>query len=177
MTFDYPLWIREVLQRKPHLSQTGLARHLNQHPSIVTQILKGKRRIMAVELDEIAAYLEELPPGRQLQSPSVPVIGRIGNAWYEDGHQEAHAPLVSPALSHKHVRQVAYLIDQATLDFPAGSVLVAKPIADGERIIGGQLIVVRRERSGLFNLALERAGSGEASGTPVAIAIELRILL
>lgn len=49
-------WIRKGLE-KPGKSQTGLADALSRSPSAVTNLLKGKRRLIAGEIPTIAAYL------------------------------------------------------------------------------------------------------------------------
>jgi phage repressor protein C with HTH and peptisase S24 domain len=68
----FTAWVREGLD-KSGKTQIGLAKHLGiAHPQI-TQLLKGKRRIKADELDKIAAYLGSKPP----LGEAVPIVGYV----------------------------------------------------------------------------------------------------
>lgn len=177
MAVDYVTWVKDALRRNPHLSQSGLARHLNRDRAVISLMLQGKREIKARELDLIEAYLGEPRPDRQgVAAPTVAVVGRIGAAWYEAGEApEVDNGRVSPVLSRTDMRQVAYRLDRPVMGWPAGSVIVAAPIERGVKPVAGQTVILRRERAGLENLTLAAVGDGE--GTPVAIAIEVRIPL
>lgn len=188
--YDHVSWIKAVLARKPHLNQSGLAKHLNRHRSVVTMMLKGEREIKAKELAAIESYLGERFQGSaQPDQPAVfaPVVGAIGPAWYEAGMGPAAAARrVAPSLDHESRRQTAYVLDAPApeLHAPAGAVVLATPIDRGHRPASGQIVVCRRERAGLENLTLGRVqGSdvvplmGGEPGTPVAIAIEIRLPL
>lgn len=50
-------WIKVVLKQKPHLSRSGLARHMGRHRSVVTKMIQGDRSIKVSELPIIEAYL------------------------------------------------------------------------------------------------------------------------
>lgn len=174
MAVDYIAWIKDTLNKKPHLNQSGLARHLGRDRSVITMILRGDREIKASELDKIEAYLGEPRPDRQgVAAAHVAIVGRLGVAWYEVGAAPGVGNrLVSPDLSRPDVRQIAYLMDSPLLGYPAGAVVIAVPVERGKPMAGG-VVVVRRERAGLENLILARAD--EAGGTVVAVAIEVRV--
>lgn len=59
---DYVDWIRRGLA-KSGKTQRGLARVLNVDYSVVSKILAKKRNLRADEIDTVAAYLDESPPG------------------------------------------------------------------------------------------------------------------
>lgn len=64
--------IREIEQglNKPGKSKSGLAKRLGKHPNVVTNILKGDRRVALDELPLIREYLE--------LEPAVRVVGYVG---------------------------------------------------------------------------------------------------
>lgn len=74
MGFDLT-WIEEGL-KQPGKTQIGLASALGRAPSMVTDLLKGRRRLKADEVDRIAAYLDVVPP-RSLPT-EVEIIGIAG---------------------------------------------------------------------------------------------------
>lgn len=80
----YP-WIEEGLE-KPGKSRVGLARALGRQPSMVTELLSGKRKLQAAEIPIIAEYLDVMPPAL---SGAVRITGRAG-AFAEDA--VAYAP-------------------------------------------------------------------------------------
>lgn len=56
MAQKYPIdtdWFLGQLEKR-NMNQSDLARHLNRHRSAVTHLLRGNRRMTAVEQDEIA---------------------------------------------------------------------------------------------------------------------------
>lgn len=187
--YDHVSWIKSVLKSKPHLNQSGLAKHLGRHRSVVTMMLQGQREIKARELAAIEAYLGERFQSAQPDQPAAfaPVIGTIGPAWYEAGTGPVAAERrVAPSLDHSGQRQTAYVLDAPATELhaPAGAVILATPIDRGHRPTSGQIVICRRERAGLENLTLGRVqGSdvvpimGGEPGTPVAIAIEIRLPL
>lgn len=173
MAIDYVAWIRESLERNPHLSRAGLARHLNRDRAVISLMLQGKREIKARELSAIEGYLGVPRPDRQgVAAPTVEVIGRCSAAWYEEGTAPEVRMQVSPVLSRSNVRQVGFILDVPMLGYPAGAVVIAVPVERGKPI-EGNVVVVTRERSGLVNTTLARAG--EVEGTVVAVAIEVRV--
>lgn len=185
----YVEWIKDVLARKPHLSQAGLARHLDRHRSAVTMMLNGQREIKAKELALIESYFGEkmrVPGAQQTATAFVAIVGIVGNAWYEAGHAPpAKADRVAPAESVADVRQIAYIVESEYPQIGAllGATLIATPVDKAHRPQPGQVVVCKRERAGLENVALARvdedgtikllAGTGDA-GQPVAVAIEVR---
>lgn len=66
-------WIVEGL-RKPGKSRSGLANALGRQPSMVTDLLKGKRELKASEIPIVAEYLGIIPPA---VGDAVDIIGRI----------------------------------------------------------------------------------------------------
>jgi hypothetical protein len=166
---DYVAWIASALRRKPHLSQAGLARHLKRDRSVVTTLLKGRRRLLASEIDIIASYLGEDPPDRH---PSVPVLGRVGEAWHKPGTEPR--PIVSavaPVLGMGE-RQIAFEIEPGLGGYVPGSIVIGSEI--GRRPVEpGTPVVVRERHAGLERLAIARAMSDGAK--PIARVIEIRM--
>jgi len=186
-TNQYIEWIRATLAKKPHLSQAGLAKHLDRNRSVVTSMLNGSREIKARELALIEAYLGERMPvtGTTQTAPEfVSIAGIVGDAWYEAGKAPARSGRIAPVADAANVRQVGYVIDMAAPAIGAlpGAVLVATPVDRSHQPKAGQIVVCRRERAGLENLTIGRVGadgksvalSGGDAGQPVAIAIEVR---
>lgn len=179
----YVEWIKDALRRNPRLSQSGLAKHLGRHRSVVTMMLQGDREIKARELERIASYLGEPAPGQTHapapETPKVPVVGRISAAWYEMG--ETHntgEPETLPQLDNAKAR--AYVLDLPAVGLPAGAYLIALPVERGTRIATGDLVILRRERAGLVNISVGVVGedgavAGVADGTPVAVVVEARV--
>lgn len=182
---DYITWVREALDRKPHLSQSGLARHLGRHRAVISKLLQGERQIKALELEKIADYLGEPIPGRKGQAapgtaPLVPVVGRIGNAWYERGSRPTHEArsvygLTAPQWQGWSLS--AYDLDVPVDDLPAGATVIAGAVDRAHRPAKGNLVVCERDRSGLVNLMVARVSDDELPGKPIAIVIEARIPL
>lgn len=174
MAVDYIRWIEDTLRKKPHLTQSGLARHLGRDRSVIVMIRKGKRSLKADEIAKIADYLGEPPPGHGLPSQTyVSVVGRIGTGWYEPGDIPTSDRKVAPVLERDDVRQEAYEVDTRVMDVPAGSVLIATPIERGNGARDGSLAVIRRSKAGLTNLSLGHVGDDD--GEPIAVVIEVRI--
>lgn len=175
---DYVAWIEDVFRRKPHLTQAGLARHMDRHRSVMTAMLQRKRKIKADEIAQIASYLGEPPPGSPAMAlDSVPIVGRIGSAWYEDGEMPPVGGQVSAVIERAGVRQVAYRVDDPVLGLPRGAIVIAIPLDGRTKPVPGQTVVVKRERAGLVNTTLVDTGDGEVDGTPIAVAIEARLRL
>lgn len=180
-------WVQDALARKPHLSQSGLARHIGRHRAVISKMLQGDRQIKASELQKIADYLGEPIPGLSAPVPTVaatvPVVGRVGAAWYEKGTAPAASiPDVSPVSGKPTADQVAYQVDTAMpeLGVPAGAVIVAIRASGRPSHTDGAIYVIERERAGLTNITLARAAAGVeigAIGTLLACAIELRVAL
>lgn len=173
---DYIAWIKDVLRRKPHLSQAGLARQIGRDKSAVNLMLAGKRQIKAAEIEQIAIYLGEPPPGRTAPaSEFVPIVGRLGPAWYEPGQMPAVHGVVAPVLARRDVRQIAYLLDSPAAGLPQGATIIAYEIDRSHKPDLGQMVVVQRERGGLVGTTLARMGTPDVKdGTPIAIVIEVR---
>lgn len=159
MDIDYAKWVADVLARKPHLNQSGLARHLGRHRAVITNMVQGKRRFLVSELDQIAAYLGEAPPGqRKLAETQIglPFGGRIDRAWREPG-DAAHGAdaAIAPVLSQPPANQIWFAVDVATpcQTILAGDVLVCVRVEEDETP-QGRFLVVQREKAGLANLAL-----------------------
>jgi hypothetical protein len=181
---DYVAWIEEVLRRKPHLNQSGLARHMGRHRSVISAIMVGRRTLKAKEIAEIASYLGEAPPETRGKSGVnlAPLAGVISAAWYEE--DKAPVPLAEPVACVRGrwegVAQSAYRVETAfpDLSVPAGAILLAVPADQAHQPKPGQVVVCLRERAGLENLTLARAsGSNDLPGRVIAIAIELRVAL
>lgn len=173
MAVDYLAWIKDALERNKNLSQSGLARHLNRDRAVISLMLQGKREIKARELNAIESYLGVPRPDRQVVAvPTVEVVGRCSAAWYEEGTAPEGRMQVSAVLSMSNVRQVGFILDVPLLGFPAGAVVIAVPVERGKPV-AGDVVVVTRERAGLANTTLARAG--EVEGTVVAVAIEVRV--
>jgi len=70
-----PEWIIEGL-RKPGKTKKGLAEALGRFPSAVSDLLAGRRRLRADEIEIVSAYLEVPAPvgGTRL----VPLVGYVG---------------------------------------------------------------------------------------------------
>ncbi len=64
---DYLEWLNRGL-KKPGKTQRGLGRALNIDPAGIWRMTKGLRQIKADEVPVIARYLEEPPPGQELQT-------------------------------------------------------------------------------------------------------------
>lgn len=77
-------WILKGLE-KAGKTRAGIARALGGiHPSQVTRLLKGDRRLLAEEVTKIASYLGENPPGSALprvdMSDGLPSAQEIADA-------------------------------------------------------------------------------------------------
>ncbi len=174
VSVDYVAWIEDVLKRKPHINQAGLARHLGRDRSVVTMILRRERALKPAEIDKISEYLGEPPPGHGLpMAEFAPAVGRIGTAWYEPGQAPPSNRRVAPVLERPDVRQEAYEVDARVMDIPAGSVLIVAPLARNVVARDGDLVVVRRTRAGLENVTLSRVG--ESKDEVLALVLEVRI--
>jgi hypothetical protein len=68
-------WIEDGL-KKPGKTQSGLARALSRAPSMVTDLLKGKRQLKAGEISRIAEYLEVAAPSAGPRE--IEIIGLAG---------------------------------------------------------------------------------------------------
>jgi len=169
---DYVAWILDALERKPHLSRLGLAKHIGKHPSWVTHVLAKKREMRTSELDAVQRYLGEPHPGILTGIIPLTIVGRIGTAWYEPGEAPQSDLKVAPVLSFEG-QQVAYLADHGYPGLPDGSVIIASPISERAKIKKGTSVIEQRERAGLINLRLARYVGG--IGKPIAIAIEARM--
>lgn len=90
----YLPWLISGLSRIPGKSQSGLARHLGYHPSIVNKIVKNKRTLRIDEAFRAADYLGEPTP-----TILVPIVGRVGadpdgRIAYAAGHETGdYAPI------------------------------------------------------------------------------------
>ena len=177
-SIDYVQWVNDALASKPHLSQAGLARHLNRHRSIITLMLRRERQIKASELHDIATYLGEPVPGHSMPDAGlVPIVGRIGNAWYERGEMPSGTfDAIPPVMRHPHAsqRQVAYIVDADVDCARAGSIIIARPITTTRDARHGQTVVIERERAGLVNLTIGHVVSDAPHGAIVAVCIEIR---
>lgn len=182
MAVDYIAWIEDVLRRKPHLNQSGLARHMGRHRSVISAMMNGRRLLKAKEIAQIASYLGEAPPETRATSAvkMAPLAGRVSAAWYERGAAPVAdgQPVPAVAGTWQGVAQSAYAVEMAfpELGVPAGAILLAVPVDRARKPVAGQIVVCRRDRAGLENLTLARAGD-DLSGEPVAIAIEVRVSL
>lgn len=171
---DYVAWINDALKRKPHLSQAGLGRHLGRDRSVITMLLRRERAIKVEELDKIADYLGEPPPGHGMPMAAfAPCVGRIGTAWYEPGQAPPSTRRVAPVLERPDLRQESYEVDARVMDVPAGSILLVAPIDRNVSPRDGDLVVIRRTRAGLENVTLSRAG--DTTDEVIALVLEVRI--
>jgi hypothetical protein len=173
---DYISWIEDALRRKPHLNQSGLARHLGRHRSVISAMMNGRRSLKAKEIELIAAYLGEAPPGQALNLvDTVPIIGRLGDAWYEVGRQSVPLGVVSPVLSSIGERQIAFVADSSFAGIPGGAVVIAVPTCEGRHYKKGQLVVLERKKAGFSNLSLTSSPPDAGDGEVIAVVIEVRI--
>lgn len=158
-------WISRGLQ-KPGKNKKGLAGVLGVHPSQVSQLLKGKRRLLASELTKVSEYLEEAAPSESnnvvtLQTPSAGALGsahavplvRVAvviapSVWREAGAVVLVAERIpaSPDPRVASVKQYACRIEAEPNRFavcvPYGS-MRSQPVAN-------DVVHVRRTRKGFF---------------------------
>lgn len=183
MSSKHVEWIKQVLRRKPHLNQAGIARQIGLARSGVTHIMNGQRAIKAHEFELIEQYLGEkmLAPSQQASAQNAAFImveGEISDAWYEAGRRPRLDRRVSASLDHPNVRQVGYVLglDMPEIETKAGDILIATPIDRSNKPRPGQTVVMRRERSGLQSFAIVKHvdGSEIEAGTPVAVGLEIR---
>ena len=155
-------WIVRGLQ-KPGKTKKGLAGVLGVHPSGVTALLKGERRLQLVEVPKIAAYLEEeVPQGSgTFQSPAgqpsvlgreqaVPLMGIsvviAPSVWREAGVAVAIAERIpsSPDPRVSDLRQYACKIEAEPNRF-----VICVPYSDlRSRPVANDVVHVRRTRKG-----------------------------
>jgi hypothetical protein len=184
MEIDYVAWIEETLRRKPHLNQSGLARHMGRHRSVISAIMVRRRELKASEIAQIASYLGEPPPGMGGNADVrwAPIAGSISAAWYEKGTAPVpkEAPVACVTGPWEGVAQQAYRVETAfpDLSVPAGAILLAVRPDNAHQPKTGNIVVCLRERAGLENLTLARvSGSDDLPGRVLAIGIEVRVSL
>lgn len=163
---DYIKWINDALERKPHLNQSGLARHLNRHRSVISMMLSGSRRIKADELERIAAYLGEPLPysDKALTAKKVTasVAGVIDRAWRDTSDGSPQHVVVVPSWSDIPSGTDIFLVeaDEAALLIRMGDLIFArKPSAD-RAIPNDALVIVARHKSTLVNFQFATTNNG-----------------
>lgn len=180
---DYITWVKDALARKPHLSQSGLARHLGRHRAVISKLLQGDRLIKAHELEKIADYLGEPIPGRRGPAapgaaPTVQVVGRIGPAWYERGTRPTGDDRRVYGLMGQQYEGwslTGYELETPAAGVPAGSILIAGAIDRTHRAPPGSWVICEQDRSGLVNLCVAKVSDDELPGKPIAVVIEARV--
>lgn len=180
MTADYIAWIKRHLADNPHLTQTGLAKHLGVHKSIVTLMLNGKRQIKLREVRQIADYLG-VPPLRE-EGGRLRVSIRLTAAWYLRSEMpRASDAEVAPLATAPVHRQIAAEVVDAIADpaLPVGTVLVGTRLQGREKPPAGAVVIAERAQGDLVNVTVVRVPSGglPAGVTALAVAVEARMPL
>lgn len=163
-------WIRSGLS-KPGKDRTGLAAAMGVAPSQVSRILKNMRKIAAVELAPISAYLESPLPHDGIWNGvgTAPVLGDVGGRiWCEmsmfdalpkkagAGYPPVPAiPLDDFAGSPQFAVRV--VSDSVGAAIPEGYFAICVPYARARKApVSGDIVVVDIERNGLFHPAILR---------------------
>jgi hypothetical protein len=112
-------WIKETLRASGgKKTQAGLARELGVHPSQITQLLAGTRRLQFAEWQKIITFLEKMPPSHihiaqpMEENSLVPLLGQIqAGVWRERRVMQANIlkeiPKI-PGSRYSHLQQYAY---------------------------------------------------------------------
>lgn len=160
-------WIVRGLQ-KPGKTKKGLAGVLGVHPSGVTALLKGERRLQLVEVPKVAAYLEEevpegvansvntlIPPGQPsalgsaLAVPLLAITAVIApSVWREAGVAVVIAERIpsSPDPRVSDLKQYACKIEADPSRF-----VICVPYSEmRSRPVANDVVHVRRTRKGFY---------------------------
>lgn len=172
-------WIKEQFQQRRDLSQADLGRLLGRDRSVITQIIKGRRRIKVDEWDTIQAFFGTTMRGTG--GAGIPIEGEIGHAWYDatdEGMPVTHR-FVSPVLQPSMMgAQTAFEVQRPipALGLAPGCVIIAVR-SEKLRPIPGQWVLVKREKGGFYRYdVVEWTESPLERGTTVeAIVIETRM--
>ena len=152
-------WLQRGL-KKPGKSQIGLAKFLDQAPSVVSRMVTGKRPLRGGEIERISLYLDEPPPFSRAESRVgtsrlIPVLAvALEGAWRED--PEALKPSVPYVFgvrrSNRDERQ-KYAIEISRLQAAAtveADFAVCVPLSELRRAIrADDMLHVVRSRGGL----------------------------
>lgn len=172
-------WIREQFQKRRDLSQADLGRLLGRDRAVVTQIIKGRRRIKVDEWDTIQAFF-----GTTMRTGAgLPIEGAIGYAWYDTNDEgvpsAAPTRVVSPVLQPSAPgAQTAFDVQRPIPALglgPGGVIIAVRP--DKPRVVPGQWVVVRREQRGFYRYDVVEWTDAplDRATTLVAIVIETRM--
>jgi transcriptional regulator with XRE-family HTH domain len=166
------IWLRDALKRSGK-SQAALARHLGLgHPSQVTAILNGKRRIQVHELQLISSFVGEDPPNLPVPAVSsvaetlfgVPVKGVAMEALWREGPARLPSMRVSGVIGSEFPIEVQYALhvdDPARPPDIAAEYVICVPIAKLQRQLKkNDLLHCERQRDGLQQTVLRRITSG-----------------
>jgi transcriptional regulator with XRE-family HTH domain len=175
-------WLREALKRTGK-SQAALARHLGfRHPSQVTAILKGERRIQVDELQLIASFLGEDPPSLSRTAPTVhtraespagaPVEGVAMEGMWREGPAKTLIKRVTAVMGSDYPIEIQYALQ---IDDPERSPDIASehvlcvPVAKIQRPLRkNDLLHCERTKIGLTQTVLRRVVSGAGKTLRVA---------
>ena len=156
-------WIRIGLAQTGN-SGKGLARALGVHDSVVSRMLRGRRRIKPHEIPIIAKYLGMDPPNNSVPSLAkdggkgafkstqlankIPIVGIMSTStWREEGGvllDRATIPVADPRL--KGFDQYALEHEQGP---PGRYAIFIDYFAYRPRPLDGDTVLVRRHRNGL----------------------------
>lgn len=160
-------WIQRGLE-KPGKNKKGLAGALGVHPSQVTQLLKGKRRLNSAELSRVAEYTGEPVPlsetnhaavlrnhipqqgatlGSALSVPLVRVLAVIApSVWREAGVEVAITDRVPATPDARVARLKQYA---CKIEAEPGRFAICVPYSDMRgSAVEGDVVHVRRIRRG-----------------------------